>query len=385
MRAAQPPDGSATGPADGSPRRASREFRVFHDQAASILGDPWTPSETRERGPAPCVAGSAKPGRRRRDPASGRAAPGRAGPSRLRRGPRSAQPGRPAAPHRLRALLQRRPALPAGGAARAASRRRSALSATPALRRGRRQLPAGRPGSPLQQLQRAVQPPPARPAKRAVTPPPARLRPRPPAVTTPRRGSSSATASTRKAPKRSTRVSPPLRETPPVSISTASRPTWRGRWPPSARRRAATKCSSGWPPRMARSSSKPALSQPARAPRRRIIVRQKDLLDPRLRPRRPGRGRGHRRRRRRCRPNLTKTIEAQRRLTVERPDDAAVFNDLGNLLLLVPQPAEAEAAYRTAIELDPDKVVGPVQPRAAAAAAGRAARGRAALPAGGES
>ena len=54
-------------------------------------------------------------------------------------------------------------------------------------------------------------------------------------------------------------------------------------------------------------------------------------------------------------PNLASTIEAQRRLADERPDDAAVFNDLGNLLLLVPQPAEAEEAYRKAIELDPDK------------------------------
>ena len=33
----------------------------------------------------------------------------------------------------------------------------------------------------------------------------------------------------------------------------------------------------------------------------------------------------------------------------------AVFNDLGNLLLLGPQTAEAETAYRKAIELDPDK------------------------------
>jgi Tfp pilus assembly protein PilF len=55
-------------------------------------------------------------------------------------------------------------------------------------------------------------------------------------------------------------------------------------------------------------------------------------------------------------PNLAKTIEAQRRLTTERPNDAGVFNDLGNLLLLVPQPAEAEAAYRRALELDPDRV-----------------------------
>lgn len=54
-------------------------------------------------------------------------------------------------------------------------------------------------------------------------------------------------------------------------------------------------------------------------------------------------------------PNLTKAIEAQRRLTVERPQDPAVFNDFGNLLMLVPQAPEAEAAYRKAIELDPNK------------------------------
>ena len=54
-------------------------------------------------------------------------------------------------------------------------------------------------------------------------------------------------------------------------------------------------------------------------------------------------------------PNLTKAIEAQRRLTVERPQDPAVFNDFGNLLMLVPQASEAEAAYRKAIELDPNK------------------------------
>jgi tetratricopeptide repeat protein len=54
-------------------------------------------------------------------------------------------------------------------------------------------------------------------------------------------------------------------------------------------------------------------------------------------------------------PNLTKAIEAQQRLAAERPGDAAVFNDLGNLLLLVPRPEEAEAAYRKALELDPEK------------------------------
>ncbi|HKV07205.1 MAG TPA: tetratricopeptide repeat protein [Thermoanaerobaculia bacterium] len=55
-------------------------------------------------------------------------------------------------------------------------------------------------------------------------------------------------------------------------------------------------------------------------------------------------------------PNLARTLEAQRRLVAERPQDPAVYNDLGNLLLLVPQPAEAEEAYRKAVELDPDKV-----------------------------
>jgi Flp pilus assembly protein TadD len=54
-------------------------------------------------------------------------------------------------------------------------------------------------------------------------------------------------------------------------------------------------------------------------------------------------------------PNLSKAIEAQQRLATERPNDAAVYNDLGNLLLLVPRPEEAEAAYRKALELDPNK------------------------------
>lgn len=55
-------------------------------------------------------------------------------------------------------------------------------------------------------------------------------------------------------------------------------------------------------------------------------------------------------------PNLTKAIEAQRRLADERPRDAGVFNDLGNLLLLAHQPDDAETAYRHAVELDPNKV-----------------------------
>lgn len=55
-------------------------------------------------------------------------------------------------------------------------------------------------------------------------------------------------------------------------------------------------------------------------------------------------------------PNLSKALEAQRRLVAERPQDAAVHNDLGSLLLLAERTEEAEAAYRRAIELDPDKV-----------------------------
>ncbi|MEA2560903.1 MAG: protein O-GlcNAc transferase [Acidobacteriota bacterium] len=55
-------------------------------------------------------------------------------------------------------------------------------------------------------------------------------------------------------------------------------------------------------------------------------------------------------------PNLAKALEAQRRLVTEKPQDAAVHNDLGSLLLLAERTEEAEAAYRRAIELDPDKV-----------------------------
>lgn len=54
--------------------------------------------------------------------------------------------------------------------------------------------------------------------------------------------------------------------------------------------------------------------------------------------------------------NLKGAIESQRRLVTERPQDPSVLNDLGNLLLLADQPAQAEEAYRKALELDPDKV-----------------------------
>jgi hypothetical protein len=55
-------------------------------------------------------------------------------------------------------------------------------------------------------------------------------------------------------------------------------------------------------------------------------------------------------------PNLAKAVEEQRRLAIERPQDATVFNDLGNLLILAARPEEAEAAYRRAVELDPQKL-----------------------------
>jgi Tfp pilus assembly protein PilF len=54
-------------------------------------------------------------------------------------------------------------------------------------------------------------------------------------------------------------------------------------------------------------------------------------------------------------PNLAKALEAQRQLTEKRPQDAGVWNDYGNLLLLGNHPDEAESAYRHAVELDPKK------------------------------
>jgi len=55
-------------------------------------------------------------------------------------------------------------------------------------------------------------------------------------------------------------------------------------------------------------------------------------------------------------PNLGKAIEEQRRLISERPQDPAVYNDLGNLLILASRPQEAEEAYRKAVEIAPDRV-----------------------------
>lgn len=51
-------------------------------------------------------------------------------------------------------------------------------------------------------------------------------------------------------------------------------------------------------------------------------------------------------------PNLDVALSRQYQLVAERPLDAAVQNDLGNLLLLVDQDAAAEQAYRKALELD---------------------------------
>lgn len=55
-------------------------------------------------------------------------------------------------------------------------------------------------------------------------------------------------------------------------------------------------------------------------------------------------------------PNLNKALETQRRLAVERPDDAGVFNDLGNLLVVAERPEEAVEAYERSLELDPSRV-----------------------------
>lgn len=53
-------------------------------------------------------------------------------------------------------------------------------------------------------------------------------------------------------------------------------------------------------------------------------------------------------------PNIDKALAAQQALVVERPYDAQVHNDLGNLLTLIERWQEAEASYRRAIELAPN-------------------------------
>lgn len=51
--------------------------------------------------------------------------------------------------------------------------------------------------------------------------------------------------------------------------------------------------------------------------------------------------------------NLERAIAAQQALAGERPDDAAVHNDLGNLLVLARDYEGAAAAYARAVELEP--------------------------------
>ena len=53
-------------------------------------------------------------------------------------------------------------------------------------------------------------------------------------------------------------------------------------------------------------------------------------------------------------PNLDRAIAAQEALVAQNPSDAQARNDLGNLLVLDGRSAEAEDAYRNALELAPD-------------------------------
>lgn len=55
-------------------------------------------------------------------------------------------------------------------------------------------------------------------------------------------------------------------------------------------------------------------------------------------------------------PSLSQVLAEQRKHVAEHPDDPAALNDLGNLLQLAGEPAEAETAYRRALELAPDLV-----------------------------
>jgi hypothetical protein len=55
-------------------------------------------------------------------------------------------------------------------------------------------------------------------------------------------------------------------------------------------------------------------------------------------------------------PNLGAAIAEQRNLVSERPGDAGVWNDLGNLLVMSGSFDEAESAYGRALELDPVSV-----------------------------
>lgn len=55
-------------------------------------------------------------------------------------------------------------------------------------------------------------------------------------------------------------------------------------------------------------------------------------------------------------PNLPQALAAQEKLARERPGDAAVANDLGNLLRLAGRLGEAEEAYQRALTNDPGRV-----------------------------
>lgn len=55
-------------------------------------------------------------------------------------------------------------------------------------------------------------------------------------------------------------------------------------------------------------------------------------------------------------PNLRRVLTEQQKLVAEHPYDPAALNDLGNLLQLAGEPAEAEAAYRRALEVAPDMI-----------------------------
>jgi len=56
-------------------------------------------------------------------------------------------------------------------------------------------------------------------------------------------------------------------------------------------------------------------------------------------------------------PNLPAALEAQQKLAQERPADAKVANDLGNLLHMAGSTDQAEEAYRRAAELSPEDPV----------------------------
>ncbi len=50
---------------------------------------------------------------------------------------------------------------------------------------------------------------------------------------------------------------------------------------------------------------------------------------------------------------LQRVLRKQRRLLAERPQDATLWNDLGNLLMLGDRRQEAEEAYARSLEIDP--------------------------------